>query len=90
MCRKVTRLLCVGSRCMSAYILEPSIKVFFAYREVLLTSLYDKKPDGQDRTAAEKNYAAKAACRRRRILQSKILCNCSVDLRTCCADRKIT
>ena len=69
---------------------KDSIKVFFAYREVLLTSLYDKKPDGQDRTAAEKNYAAKAACRRRRILQSKILCNCSVDLRTCCADRKIT
>lgn len=37
-----------------------------------------KKPAGQDRTAAERNYAAKATRRRRRILRAGfffILCN---------------
>ena len=31
------------------------------------------KPSGQERTAAEWNYVAEATCRRRRILQSRIL-----------------
>jgi len=32
-----------------------------------------KKPSGQDRTAAEREYVAEATRRRRRILQSRIL-----------------
>ncbi len=34
--------------------------------------LYHKKPSGQDRTAAERKYIAKAIRRRRGILQSRI------------------
>jgi hypothetical protein len=34
---------------------------------------YHKKPSGQDRTAAERKYIAKAIRRRRGILQSRIL-----------------
>jgi len=46
---------------------------FLLYRKFLWNSLYNKKPSGQDRTAAERNYVAEATRRRRRILRSRIL-----------------
>ena len=46
---------------------------FLLHRKLLWSLLCNKKPSGQDRTAAERNDAAKAARRRRRILRCRIL-----------------